>query len=123
MRRYVWREGGLVELNMAPPEPQVHLLTDAPFEGLQSTDGVDISSRTKHRWYMQNRGLTLAADFTETWAGAEKRRNDLRENGTDPRRKARILEAMQAAPHKRDEIRQKAERAGRDFPKGDGLWR
>lgn len=40
----------------------------------RATDGTPIDSRTKHREYMREKGLTVASDYTETWAKAEKER-------------------------------------------------
>jgi hypothetical protein len=41
--------------------------------------GEDISTRQKHREYMKRNGLTTADDFTETWAKAEKERENMRQ--------------------------------------------
>lgn len=54
------------------------LAGDRYYDGLRATDGTDISSRTKHREYMKQRGLTTADDFKDTWAKAQKERNELR---------------------------------------------
>jgi len=43
------------------------LAGDRHYDGMQATDGTDISSRTKHRRYMKERGLTTVDDFKETW--------------------------------------------------------
>jgi len=47
---------------------------DRHYDGLQATDGTDISSRTKHREYMRRNGLTTVDDYKETWAKAQKER-------------------------------------------------
>jgi len=52
------------------------LWNDRSYDGLQATDGVSISSRTKHREYMKARGLTTADDFKDTWAKAAQDRAD-----------------------------------------------
>jgi predicted nucleic acid-binding Zn ribbon protein len=44
----------------------------------QTMDGVDISTRTKHRQYMKERGVTTVDDFKDTWAKAAKEREALR---------------------------------------------
>ncbi len=36
---------------------------DRSYEGLRATDGADISSRTKHREYMRQHGLTTMDDY------------------------------------------------------------
>jgi hypothetical protein len=54
------------------------LAGDRHYDGLRATDGADISSRTKHRAYMRERGLTVAGDYKETWAKAQKERDALR---------------------------------------------
>jgi hypothetical protein len=36
------------------------------YDNLRSTDGVDISSRTKHREYLKATGLAMASDFKES---------------------------------------------------------
>src|SRR5260370_1357897 len=50
----------------------------------RATDGAAIDSRTKHKRYMKERGLTTADDFKESWAAAEKERERVRAFGTDP---------------------------------------
>lgn len=35
-----------------------------------ATDGTDLSTRTRHREYMRRNGLTVASDYTQTWAKA-----------------------------------------------------
>lgn len=54
------------------------LAGDRHYDGLRATDGADISSRTKHRNYMKSKGLTVAGDYKETWAKAQKERDALR---------------------------------------------
>jgi hypothetical protein len=54
------------------------LAGDRHYDGLRATDGADISSRTKHRNYMKSKGLTVAGDYRETWAKAQKERDALR---------------------------------------------
>jgi hypothetical protein len=55
------------------------LAGDRHYDGLRATDGADISSRTKHKAYMRARGLTVAGDYKETWAKAQKERDALRD--------------------------------------------
>jgi hypothetical protein len=41
-----------------------------------ATDGTPINTRRRHREYMQQNGLAMASDYTESWKQAEKRRAD-----------------------------------------------
>lgn len=54
------------------------LAGDRHYDGLVATDGTDISTRTKHRQYMKQHGLTMVDDFKNTWAQAQKEREALR---------------------------------------------
>lgn len=47
-----------------PKTSRVEIIGDSHYDGLVSTDGVDISSRVKHRRYMRERGLTTIDDFS-----------------------------------------------------------
>jgi hypothetical protein len=51
------------------------LWNDRSYDGLQATDGTPIDSRTKHREYMKDRGLTTIDDFKGEWAEARKKRD------------------------------------------------
>ena len=55
------------------------LAGDRHYDGLRATDGTDISSRSKHRAYMKEKGLTTADDFKETWAKSNREREALRD--------------------------------------------
>jgi hypothetical protein len=60
---------------------------DRHYDGLQATDGTDISTRSKQRDYMRDNNLTTADDFKTTWADArEKRERLLSEGGTFSKR-------------------------------------
>jgi hypothetical protein len=50
------------------------LAGDRHYDGLQATDGADISTRSKHREYMKATGLTMADDFKNHWKEAKKQR-------------------------------------------------
>jgi hypothetical protein len=54
------------------------LAGDRHYEGLRATDGTDISTRTKHREYMKRHNLTTIDDFKDTWAQAQKKRDEYR---------------------------------------------
>lgn len=54
--------------------PRYHLnphhlvMGDRHYDGLQASDGADISTRTKHREYMKANNLTTMDDFKGQWA-------------------------------------------------------
>jgi hypothetical protein len=73
--RFSAAEGKLVEFT-EPEARGVQIIGDSHYDGLQATDGTDISSRAKHKAYMKKNGLTIADDFKETWAKAEEKRAD-----------------------------------------------
>lgn len=73
------------------------LAGDRHYDGLQATDGTDISTRTKHREYMKNNGLTMMDDFKQTWADAAKERERIRTGGPDKERRAVITEEVMKA--------------------------
>jgi hypothetical protein len=75
------------------------LAGDRGYDGLRAQDGTDISSRSKHRAYMKQHGLTTADDYTATWAAAEKRRDAYRrgEAGTGAVTRNDIAEALHRA--------------------------
>lgn len=52
----------------------VPVVGDRHYAGLQATDGADISTRTKHREYMRQHGLTTMDDYTQTWEKAAAER-------------------------------------------------
>ena len=74
------------------------LAGDRHYDGLRSTDGTPIDSRTKHREYMRRNNLTVADDFKETWARAQKQREEYR-SGTFKDRELRetLTEAVTKA--------------------------
>lgn len=74
------------------------LAGDRHYDGLRATDGTDISTRTKHREYMKRNNLTVADDFKNTWAKAQKEREALRTaTHSDPELKRQIAEAVTVA--------------------------
>jgi hypothetical protein len=52
------------------------LYNDRIYDGLRADDGTDISSRTRHRDYMRENGLTTMDDFKEEWAKARQQRDE-----------------------------------------------
>jgi hypothetical protein len=66
---------------------------DRHYDGLRTTEGVDISSRKKHREYMKRTGLTTADDFSQTWAKAKEQREHYMQHGGSIRKRD-IVEAI-----------------------------
>jgi hypothetical protein len=58
------------------PTPRLEIISDSYLDGARSTEGIDISSRKKHREYMHVNGYALASDYKDTWARARKKRDD-----------------------------------------------
>lgn len=54
--------------------PHHLVMGDRHYDGLQATDGTDISTRTKHREYMKAHGLATMDDFQQTWKREAERR-------------------------------------------------
>src|SRR4030095_6600843 len=69
------------------------LAGDRLYDGCRTSDGVDVSTRTKHRQYMKERGLTTADHFRDTWKRAAHRRAE-EMAGTDPTRADDIARAI-----------------------------
>lgn len=85
-----------VGLDYAPPiedRADYHIMGDRYYDGLQATDGADISTRSKHRAYMKLKGLTTADDYTNVWKRAEMRRAEVLQ-GVDPSRRAEVSRAL-----------------------------
>lgn len=73
------------------------LAGDRHYDGLRAPDGSPIDTRTKHRQYMKEKGLTMASDFTETWKTAAKERAAIRAGAPDRDRVATVREAVERA--------------------------
>jgi hypothetical protein len=74
---------------------QNSLAGDRNYIGLQATDGTPIDSRTKHRQYMKERGLTIMTDFKGEWQKAAEKRAALRTNThQDPSLRKEITEQV-----------------------------
>lgn len=76
------------------------LWNDRGYEGMQATDGADISSRKKHRDYMKRTGLTTVDDFKDSWAKAQAQRERYYQNGGSFRRQD-VERAMYAVNNRR----------------------
>lgn len=97
-RRWVQINGELVEVDPSTYEPTVRsanaMWGDRHYDGQRTQDGVDISTRTKHREYMKARGLSHADDYKETWAKAQRQREAFMTRGTDPTRREDVARAI-----------------------------
>lgn len=58
------------------------LISDRHYDGMQATDGADISSRAKHREYMRRNNLTTIDDYKQEWAEAPRKRELEARKGT-----------------------------------------
>lgn len=106
--RFVYTSGGEplpepVEAGREPPpEARLQLMTDGHYDGLRATDGTPINSRTKHRSYMQAKGLTVADDYKGEWAKKyEERQAYRRGERVDPELSREIGRAAYERRHKR----------------------
>lgn len=57
------------------------LWNDRHYDGVQATDGTDISTRKKHRDYMKRNNLATVDDFSQTWAKSQKEREQFYTQG------------------------------------------
>lgn len=57
------------------------LWNDRHYDGVQATDGTDISTRKKHRDYMKRNNLATVDDFSQTWAKSRKEREQFYTQG------------------------------------------
>jgi len=102
MRYYYNKDTGRVE--PVTPEweaennrkPAPYLTEGVEYSNLRTTDGHDISSRTKRREYMENHGITDASDFAVTGPKREAERAAIHFTGTKPNPdlKPAIIEAV-----------------------------
>lgn len=61
------------------------------YGGLQATDGADISSRRKHREYLQANGLAMAGDFRECGPRLEQQRIQRLTGQADSRERREVI--------------------------------
>lgn len=66
---------------------------DRHYDGLQATDGADISTRKKHRDYMRKMGYATADDFKGQWDKSQRERERYFQHGGSVR-KQDIAEAI-----------------------------
>lgn len=95
-KRYVSINGEWVEITKDnEPEPRAQradsvLWNDRAYQDLGDPR---FHSRTQHREYMKQHGVTVAADFKEAWKRSEKKRMEVRQ-GVDPTRRRDIERAI-----------------------------
>lgn len=95
-RRYVQIDGELVEItNEMQPTPRAGVKDSILWNDRQYQDMGDprFGSRTQHREYMKQNGLTVTSDYTDTWRKAEKARI-LAKQGVDSGRRRSIEESI-----------------------------
>lgn len=78
------------------------LAGDRLYDGARTTDGHDISTRTKHRQYMRDHNLTTVDDFKDYWAKKKAEREDHYTTGGDHKeRRAAVERALYEDQQKR----------------------
>jgi len=84
--------------------PHHLIIGDRHYDGLQATDGADISSRAKHKAYMKQHGLTTMDDYAGTWAKAQAKRDEYRIKGGTIRHEdvARAIHQLQSDRNRTD---------------------
>jgi len=96
-RRWVQVDGELIEVDPHTYEPTMRasnaMWGDRHYDGQRTQDGVDISTRTKHREYMRSRGLAMADDYRQTWARAAEQRERWYTHGADASRREDVVRA------------------------------
>lgn len=53
----------------------IQIMGDQHYDGMQATDGTDISTRSKHREYMRRNGLATFDDYKETFQKQQEARD------------------------------------------------
>ncbi len=70
-----------------------------------TTDGTDVSTKRRHREYMQRNGLTIGTDYKTEWASKMKQREEIKTTGGDHRARkeaiGRVAYEMQQRGRKR----------------------
>jgi hypothetical protein len=96
---YVYRntpEGVKVYVKGEEPPPAYAdsgaLWGDLNYRETKGPMGEDLSTRTKHRQFMAERGLTTADDFTNFWAVKAKERDDFHRTGGDHKARREHIE-------------------------------
>ena len=100
-RRWIYINGEAHEVSQdyVPPPRHVPVVGDRHYDGLTATDGTPIDTRTKHREYMRQRGLTTADDYTGEWQKAAEYRERVFTEGGDWKDKKERREQIERAMH------------------------
>lgn len=86
-RKYIYDEelGEMVEVTPQRASMNARdrgaLWNDRHYDGMQATDGTDISTRSRHREYMKRHGLTTADDFSSSWERQREAREKYYQQG------------------------------------------
>lgn len=95
-RCYVQIDGELVEAgDIDNARPHTPVVGDRHYDGLQASDGANISTRAKHREYMRRHGLTTVDDYAGEFQRAGESRERFWRDGYDPTRRPAIERALQ----------------------------
>jgi hypothetical protein len=93
-------DGSLVEVDLesngtSRQSADGALWGDRAYDGMRTTDGVDISSRTKHREYMKRHGLTTFDDYKGEFARQQARRDEYHAGKSGTVNRADIARAIE----------------------------
>ena len=98
IRRFIQMpDGELVEVDrdhVAVQRASNRYVGDSHYDGLRSTDGENISTRTKHREYMKRHGLATVDDFKSDFIKKGELRQRFLTEGYDPTRRPAIERAV-----------------------------
>ena len=97
-RRYIYDKvsGEMVEVSFDYTGEPRQSNTDAVLwndRSYQDMNDPRFKSRTQHRAYMKEKGVTVVSDYTNEWRNAEKQRLEAKK-GIDPTRKQDIERAI-----------------------------
>jgi hypothetical protein len=95
-KRYVQIGLDLVETTYNPPAvvptDSGVLWGDRSYRDSRTLDGVDVSTRTKHREYMKAKGVTHPSDYKNEWAKAVDERAEFFTTGGDHKARRETIE-------------------------------
>ena len=95
-RRYVMVGGELRDADgVDNTRPTVPVVGDRHYADCRTTDGVDISTRAKHRDYMKRTGLTTVDDYKSEFERKRDQRERFAATGYDPTRREAIVRAIE----------------------------
>jgi len=100
-RRWIYRGTEAIEVGgdyvfTSDGGPAYYIIGDKNYHGLTSPiDGSDISTKTKHRNHMREKGVTTVDDFTNHFKVAAKERAEFYKNAPDKSRIQDVAAAFQ----------------------------